>query len=279
MATVTFKGNPVTLVGNEIKVGDKAPDFTVMANNMTQVSLSDYVGKVKIISVFPSIDTSVCQMQTRKFNQEASNLGGDIVILCISNDLPFAQTRFCAAEGIDKVETLSDYNGHDFGTKYGFLMKELNLLARGVVVIDKNNVVQYVEYVPEVSNEPAYEPALSAARNLVVHNNMEELVEKLRIAAGLTTQQAIIAAQTVKDYIKDKTPTLIDNKLDDIFNGKKVEFSDILREKAGDMADNGKEALNGIADYLDNLAGKASQKTSELLNKFTDFINSRKNNN
>lgn len=167
MANVTIKGGAVTLVGNEIKVGVKAPDFTVLTSNFSPRHLSDYKGKVKIISVFHSIDTGICATQTRTFNKKASELSHDIAILCISNDLPFAQNRFCAAEGIDKVETLSDYRDVDFGTKYGFLIKELRLLARGIVVIDKNDVVQYVEYVPEVASEPNYEAAINVAKKLV----------------------------------------------------------------------------------------------------------------
>ncbi|MDR0659768.1 MAG: thiol peroxidase [Prevotellaceae bacterium] len=168
MANITFKGNPVTLVGTEIKVGDKAPDFTVLANDLSEKHLSDYKGKVKIISLFPSIDTGVCATQTRTFNKLVSELSKDIVILCISNDLPFAQTRFCAAEGIDQVETLSDHRDVDFSTKYGFLIKELRLLARGAVVIDKNDNVRYVEYVPEVTNEPNYNAAIEVAKKLVM---------------------------------------------------------------------------------------------------------------
>lgn len=164
---VTFKGNPVTLLGNEIKVGDKAPDFTVLDNGLNPKKLSDYKGKVKILSVFPSVDTSVCSKQNRRFNEEAAGLSNDIEILAISNDLPFALNRFCDAEGIDKVTTLSDHKDVDFGTKYGFLIEELRLLARGVVVVDQNDEVKYVEYVPEIGNEPDYESALNAAKSLV----------------------------------------------------------------------------------------------------------------
>ena len=167
MAKITFKGNPVTLLGTEVKVGNKAPEFTVLANNLTEKHLADYKEKIKIISLFPSIDTGVCATQTRTFNKLASELSKDIVILCISNDLPFAQTRFCAAEGIDQVETLSDHRDVDFSTKYGFLIKELRLLARGVVVVDKNDTVCYVEYVPEVTHEPNYEAAIEVAKKLV----------------------------------------------------------------------------------------------------------------
>ncbi len=164
---VTFKGNPVTLKGNEIKEGDKAPDFTVLDNGLNPVKLSDYKGKVKILSVFPSVDTSVCSKQNRRFNQEAAGLSDDIEILAISNDLPFALNRFCDAEGIDKVTTLSDHKDVDFGTHYGFLIDELRLLARGVVVVDQNDVVKYVEYVPEIGHEPDYDSALNAAKSLV----------------------------------------------------------------------------------------------------------------
>ncbi|MFW5944602.1 MAG: thiol peroxidase [Bacteroidota bacterium] len=164
---VTFKGNPVTLKGNEIHVGDKAPDFTVLDNGLNPRKLSDYKGKVKILSVFPSVDTSVCSKQNRRFNKEAAGLSDDIDILAISNDLPFALNRFCDAEGIDKVTTLSDHKDVDFGTKYGFLIEELRLLARGVVVVDQNDEVKYVEYVPEIGNEPDYESALNVAKNLV----------------------------------------------------------------------------------------------------------------
>lgn len=164
---VTFKGNPITLLGKETKVNDKAVDFTVLNNSLEPVKLSDFDGKVKILSLFPSIDTGVCSKQAHTFNQKASSLSDDIVILAISNDLPFALSRFCGAEGIDNLITLSDHKNLDFSTKYGFLIEELRLIARGVVVIDKNNVVQYVEYVPEGTNEPDYDRAIEAAQKLV----------------------------------------------------------------------------------------------------------------
>lgn len=163
---VAFKGNPVTLVGNEIKVGDKAPDFTVLAADLSPVKLSDFEGKIKVIAVYPSIDTGICQAQNRRFNAEASNLG-DAVILSVSCDLPFAQKRFCAAEGLDKVITLSDHKEVDFGTKYGFLIKELRLLARGTVVVDQRGFVKYVEYVPEIATEPDYDAALKVIHDLM----------------------------------------------------------------------------------------------------------------
>ncbi|WP_249872011.1 thiol peroxidase [Oceanobacillus saliphilus] len=163
MASVTFKQEPVTLVGPEIKVGDKAPEFTVLSNGLEEVSLSDYSGKVKLISVVPSIDTGVCSEQTRRFNEEADKLD-NVHVLTISMDLPFAQGRWCAANGIEKVDTLSDHRDADFGEKYGTLMKELRLLARSVFVVDSKDEVTYVEYVSEGTSHPDYEAALKAAR-------------------------------------------------------------------------------------------------------------------
>ncbi|MBI9053048.1 MAG: thiol peroxidase [Bacteroidales bacterium] len=164
---VTFKGNPVTLIGKEIKVNDKAIDFSVLNNSLEEVKLSDYDGKVKILSLFPSVDTGVCSKQNHTFNKEAASLGEDIVILAVSNDLPFALNRFCGAEGIDKIVTLSDHKNLDFATKYGFLIDELRLIARGVVVIDKDNTVKYVEYVKEIIEEPDYDAAIAVAKNLI----------------------------------------------------------------------------------------------------------------
>ncbi len=164
---VTFAGNPITLVGKEAKVGQPADDFTVLSSALKPVKLSDYAGKVKIISVFPSVDTSVCSAQNHRFNKEASTLSNEIQIIGISNDLPFALGRYCGAEGIDRIVTLSDHKDVDFGMKYGFLIQELRLLTRGVVVLDKNNIIRYVEYVPEVTHEPNYDAAIKAAKDLV----------------------------------------------------------------------------------------------------------------
>lgn len=163
----TFKSNPITLVGNEVKVGDKAPDFKVNKDLMTQVSLADYAGKVKLISVVPSLDTGVCDAQTRRFNEEAAKLGDNVVVLTVSVDLPFAQARWCGAAGIDKVVTLSDYKEKSFGTAYGVVIKELQLLMRSIFVIDANDTVQYVEYLPEMTNHPNYESAIEAVKKLV----------------------------------------------------------------------------------------------------------------
>lgn len=167
MNNVKFAFGPmnVTLSGNEIKAGDNAPDFTVMNNDLQPTKLTDYAGKKKILSIFPSVDTPVCAAQNRNFNKLVSEMD-NTVVLSISNDLPFAQKRFCGAEGIDKVVTLSDYKDLDFGTKYGFLIEELRLLARGVVVIDEQDQVKYVEYVPEAGMEPDYDKALEAVKSI-----------------------------------------------------------------------------------------------------------------
>lgn len=164
---VVFGGNQVALSGNEIKIGEKAPDFTTIDNSLKPIKLSDFKGKVKLISVFPSIDTSVCSIQNHKFNNEANSYGDKVVFMAISVDLPFALKRFCGAEGINNLKTLSDHRDAEFGNKYGFLIKDLRLLARGVVIIDKNDVIRYVEVVPEVGHEPNYENALKALKSLV----------------------------------------------------------------------------------------------------------------
>ncbi|NQX63906.1 thiol peroxidase [Paenibacillus qinlingensis] len=163
----TLGGNPITLLGPQIKVGDQAPDFKVNKDLMTEVSLADYAGKVKLISVVPSVDTGTCDAQTRRFNVEADKLGDDVVILTISVDLPFAQSRFCGAAGIDKVVTLSDYKNRSFGQAYGVLIKEIQLDQRAIFIVDANDTVRYVEYLTEMSNHPNYEAALEALRTLV----------------------------------------------------------------------------------------------------------------
>ncbi|UJL45073.1 thiol peroxidase [Virgibacillus sp. NKC19-16] len=162
MSNITFNQEPVTLLGTEIKVGDQAPDFTVVSNDLKDVSLNDYKGNVKLISVVPSIDTGVCSEQTKRFNEEADKID-NVQVLTISMDLPFAQQRWCAANGIKKLDTLSDHRDADFGEKYGVLIKELRLLSRSIFVVDSNDKVTYVEYVNEVTNHPDYDSALKAA--------------------------------------------------------------------------------------------------------------------
>ena len=162
----TMKGNPITLIGKEIKVGDKAPDFTVQKNDLTPYSLKDAEDHIKIISVLPSVDTGVCELQTINFNEMAADLG-DVVILTLSVDLPFAQARFCGAHGIDKVITLSDHKDLSFGLNYGFVIEELRLLSRGIVVLDRDNTVKYVEYVKEVGTHPDYDKVLEEVKKLI----------------------------------------------------------------------------------------------------------------
>jgi thioredoxin-dependent peroxiredoxin len=163
MASITFKNNPVTLLGNEVKVGEKAPDFKVLANDLSPVTLADTKGQVRLISVVPSLDTGVCDAQTRRFNEEASKLD-NVKILTISVDLPFAQKRWCAAAGIENVQTLSDHRDLSFGKAYGVAIEELRLLARAVFVVDSNDTVTYAEYVSEATNHPNYEAAIEAAK-------------------------------------------------------------------------------------------------------------------
>lgn len=166
MVNVTFKSNPVTLLGKEVSVGEQAPDFTVLANDLSPVTLADSKGKIRLISVIPSIDTGVCSTQTRKFNEEAASLGEDVQVLTISCDLPFAQARWCAAEGIDNVQTLSDHRDLSFGEAYGVAIQELRLLSRSIFVIDQNDKVAYVEYVSENTDHPNYEKAIEAVKAL-----------------------------------------------------------------------------------------------------------------
>jgi len=164
---ITFKGNPFTLLGPELKVGDKAPDFAVVDNGLAPVSLANSAGRIRIISSVPSLDTPVCDTETRRFNQEAAGLPGDVVVLTISLDLPFAQKRWCGAAGIDKVMTLSDYRERSFGQNYGVLIKELLLLTRAIFVVDGQGVIRYIQIVPEVTSEPDYAAVMTAAKALL----------------------------------------------------------------------------------------------------------------
>ena len=166
MVQTTFKHNPVTLLGNEVKVGDKAPDFTVLANDLSPVSLKDSEGKIRLFSVVPSLDTGVCDAQTRKFNEAAAELGDNVVIYTVSMDLPFAQKRWCGAAGIDAVQTVSDHREGSFGQAYGVLIESLRLLTRSVFVVDAEDTVTYVEYVPEATDHPNYEAAIEAVKAL-----------------------------------------------------------------------------------------------------------------
>jgi len=163
----TLAGHPITLLGPELKVGDKAPDFTINQDLVTEVSLSNYEDKVKLISVVPSLDTDVCDAQTRRFNEEAAKFGDNVTVLTVSVDLPFAQSRFCSVAGIDNLVTLSDYKHRSFGEAYGVLIKELQLDMRSIFVIDQNNEIRYVEYLTEMTNHPNYDAALDALKQLI----------------------------------------------------------------------------------------------------------------
>ena len=160
----TLKGNPKTLIGPELKAGDAAPDFSVTDGALSPVSLKDTGNNVRIISVVPSLDTPVCDAQTKRFNEEAAKLPG-VDILTVSMDLPFAQKRWCGAFGVDKVKMLSDHKDGSFGSNYGTLIKELRIESRAIFVLDRNNTLKHVEYVKEVADHPNYETALAAARN------------------------------------------------------------------------------------------------------------------
>lgn len=162
---ITFKGGPLTLAGSEVKVGDTAPDFTAVDSGLQPVKLSDFKGQTVVISVVPSLDTPVCEIQTKKFNQEAAALNAKI--LTISVDLPFAQKRFCDAHKIQNVTIVSDYKDKDFGNKYGLLIKELGLLSRAVIVVGANGKVEYLEIVKEVTQEPNYQAALDKVKATV----------------------------------------------------------------------------------------------------------------
>ncbi|HBG78013.1 MAG TPA: thiol peroxidase [Phycisphaerales bacterium] len=165
--TVNMKGKPLVLAGNEIKVGDKAPDFEVVGKDLSAVKFSSFAGKVCIISCVPSLDTSVCDIMTRRFNEEATKLGDDVVVLAISMDLPFGQNRWCIAADVKNVFILSDHRTASFGQAYGVLLKDLRLLARAVFVVDKKGVVRYEEIVSEITHEPNYDEALVEVKKLL----------------------------------------------------------------------------------------------------------------
>jgi thiol peroxidase len=164
---ITMKGDPLTLIGDELKLGDPAPDVEMLDNDLSSVKLSSFRGKVCVISSVPSLDTPVCDMETRRFNEEAGRLGADVVILTISMDLPFAQKRWCGAAGVNRVTTLSDHRYAAFGEAFGVLIKEMRLLARAVFVVDRGVRIRYIQLVRELTQEPDYETVLDAVRRLL----------------------------------------------------------------------------------------------------------------
>ncbi len=163
---VTLDGNPQTLVGNEIKVGDRAPDFSVLANDWSEVTLGTDHGKVRLILSVSSLDTPICDAETRRFNEAAMQFPDNVVVYMISCDLPFAQGRWCGAAGTENVKTLSDHRDVNFGEAYGTLIKESRLLSRAVFLVDENDTVQYVEYITEIGDHPNYEAASEAVNKL-----------------------------------------------------------------------------------------------------------------
>ena len=164
---ITVKGNGVTVLGDEVKVGDKVGDFEVVADDLSGVKFSSFAGKVRVIASVPSLDTPVCDAMTRRFNEEAAKLGDEVVVLTISMDLPFAQQRWCGAAGVKSVRVLSDHRSGSFGTTFGVLIKELRLLARAIFVVDGAGVVRYVQVVKELTDEPDYGAVLAAVKELL----------------------------------------------------------------------------------------------------------------
>ncbi len=164
---VTFKNSPMTLVGRSLKEGMAAPDFRVVDPDLKDISLSDFKGKIKVITFFLSLDTPVCDLQVKEFNKRASTLSSDVVILGLSKDLPFAQQRFCSDNEIKNIKVFSDYKYSSFGMNYGLLVKELNLLARGVLIIDKKDILRYFRVADELTSPPDYDDALRALENVI----------------------------------------------------------------------------------------------------------------
>ncbi len=167
MRTIMSRGKTLTLEGKGVTVGEIAPDFTVLGRDLGEVRLSKFAGKIKVISVTPSLDTPVCDVQLRRFNSEAASLPSDVVVMNISMDLPFAIDRFCVTAGIDKVVALSDHRDASFGLAFGVLIKERRLLARSVFILDRDDRVRYAEIVPDLSEHPDYEAALRSLKSLV----------------------------------------------------------------------------------------------------------------
>ena len=166
-SAVTLKNNPLTLLGKEVKVGEKAPDFTAVEGLNNFISLSTFKNKVKVFNVVISVDTPVCDVQTKRFNDESLTLPDDVEILTVSMDLPFAQTRYCKNTSIEKLRNISDYMHASFGESYGVLIKENRLLARAIFVVDKDDIVRHAEYVKEISEEPNYQAALDVVKSLI----------------------------------------------------------------------------------------------------------------
>lgn len=164
---ITFKGGPLTLQGPELSVGMKAPRFNLISRELNKVTFKNFKRKIRVITTFPSLDTPVCDLQIKEFNKRALELADSVVILGVSRDLPFAQTRFCTLNNIDKVTLLSDYQTGAFGKKYGLFIKELYLLARAIIIVDKKGVIRYIQIVNEITNQPNYEEAINKLKEVI----------------------------------------------------------------------------------------------------------------
>lgn len=235
-------GAPLTLLGQTTKVSDKASDFKAVDINGQDVSLSDYKGKIVVITVFPSIDTPVCASQTREFNRQATALDSNVVVLTLSKDLPFALGRFCAAEGIKNIHTLSDYKYGDFGEKYGFLIKEMNLLARGTVIIDPQGVVVYSEYVPDIVREPNYQAAIEVLDKIT--GNKEYRLKPLSYKHDAL--EPVISKETIEYHYGKHLQTYINN-LNKLLEGSVLNnepLEEVIRRSDGALFNNAAQVFN-----------------------------------
>ncbi len=167
VGAVILRDKQLTVLGDQLEVGQAAPEFTLTANDWSEVTLADSAGKVRLISVVPSLETSVCDMQTRRFNEEAAGLSEDVVVLTVSADLPYTQRRWCGAAGVERVQTLSDHHDMNFGNAYGTHIKEMRLEQRSVFVVDRDGKVVYVQYLEQFGQQPDYDAALAAVRTAV----------------------------------------------------------------------------------------------------------------
>ena len=230
--TIQFKGTPLTLVGRRITPGDSAPDFRVVSADLKEVALSDFGSKIKVITTFPSLDTPVCDLQVKEFNKKALEFSSGIVVLGISKDLPFAQKRFCSENEIKNVSVLSDYKYSSFGINYGLLIKEMNLLARSVLIIDQNNIVRYTRIVDELSAPPDYEDAL---KNLKEVMNNPELAKKEGLPAKCKPceggVQALPKEQIEKLLAKVRGWQLVEDQVKGARIVKEFKFSDFAQAK------------------------------------------------
>jgi len=226
---ITFKGNPLTLIGRVLKVGILAPDFKVTAQDLKEVTSFDFKGKVKLIATFPSLDTPVCDLQVKEFNKRAAKVSSDVVILGISKDLPFAQKRFCSQNDIKNEVILSDYKLSSFAINYGLLIKELSLLARSVLILDKNDFVRYIQIAEELTNSLDYEDALI---------NLEKVVNSPALAANtkVLPSKCIPCEGKVLPLSKERIETLLAQERGwELVEGKKLvkefKFPDFVEQK------------------------------------------------